>query len=59
MVQVAEKTKKTRKKKIPDYLIATPDQPWLTNNWNTTLELWNGATFNIAGYLDAEGIKVE
>ncbi|MCU0338247.1 MAG: Uma2 family endonuclease [Spirosomaceae bacterium] len=37
-------------------MIAQPQQPWITYDWNTTLEMLDGVMFNIAQYLAEEGI---
>lgn len=39
--------------------IMEPGRDWQVREWNTDIELTDGHTFNIARYLDEEGIVVE
>ncbi len=39
--------------------IMEPGRDWKVREWNTDVELMDGHTFNIARYLDEEGIVVE
>lgn len=39
--------------------VIEPNQDWKVREWNTDVELMDGHTFNIARYLDEEGIVVE
>lgn len=39
--------------------VIEPNRDWQVREWNTDIELMNGHTFNIARYLDEEGIVVE
>ena len=39
--------------------VIEPGQDWQVREWNTDIELMDGHTFNIARYLDEEGIVVE
>ncbi len=40
-------------------IVATPNAPWQTLGWDNDIELFDGITFNIAGYLKEEGINPE
>ena len=39
--------------------VMEPGRDWQVREWNTDIELMDGHTFNIARYLDEEGIVVE
>lgn len=39
--------------------VIEPGKDWQVREWNTDIELMDGHTFNIARYLDEEGIVVE
>lgn len=39
--------------------VMEPGQDWKVREWNTDIELMDGHTFNIARYLDEEGIVME
>ncbi|GAB4045033.1 Uma2 family endonuclease [Spirosoma litoris] len=39
--------------------VIEPNRDWQVREWNTDIELMDGHTFNIARYLDDEGIVVE
>ncbi len=43
----------TSSKKV---LMATPDEHWIIVNWDEEVELMKGTSFNIAEYLEKEGI---
>lgn len=45
----------TESKKV---MVSEPDKPWLTVDWNQDIELMDGHFFNIAAYLENEGIEV-
>ena len=40
-------------------IIATPGKGWITEHWDTDIEIMDGHTFNIGKYLKEEGIKVD
>lgn len=39
-------------------IVAEPGKDWLTKDWGQTIELWEGEMFNVAQYLEQEGIEV-
>jgi Uma2 family endonuclease len=39
-------------------VIALPNQDWLLIDWNKDIEIMNGITFNIGGYLTKNGIEL-
>ncbi len=39
-------------------MIAEAGKDWITTDWNRNHELWEGNTFNVAEYLEAEGIRL-
>jgi Uma2 family endonuclease len=39
-------------------MVAEPGKDWLTKDWHQTIELWEGHTFNIARFLEQEGINL-
>jgi hypothetical protein len=39
--------------------VATPNIPWLIYDWTTDIEIMDNQFFNIAAFLEAEGIVVE
>ncbi|MEY4903647.1 MAG: hypothetical protein RLZZ292_1462 [Bacteroidota bacterium] len=44
--------------KTQKVIVATPNNPWLIYQWNTDIEIMEGQIFNIATYLEEEGIEV-
>ncbi len=40
-------------------IIALPNQNWLLVDWNKDIEIMNGITFNIGGYLSKNGIELK
>lgn len=40
-------------------IVAEPDKDWLLIDWNKDIEIINGITFNIGGYLKEKGIELE
>ncbi len=40
-------------------VIALPNQDWLLIDWNKDIEIMNGITFNIGGYLSKNGIELK
>ncbi len=40
-------------------IIATPGKGWLTEQWDTDIEIMDGHSFNIGKYLKEEGIKLD
>ena len=40
-------------------IVAVPDQPWQTYNWDNDIELLDNVSFNIGTYLQTKGIVVE
>lgn len=40
-------------------MVATPGEDWLIKDWNKDVEIMDGHLFNIATYLEKEGIKLE
>ena len=41
---------------IKKVMVATPDAPWIMVDWNQDVEILEGITFNIQGFLDKRGI---
>jgi Uma2 family endonuclease len=46
----------TKSRKV---MVAVPEQDWLTRDWNQDVELLDAKFFNIAGYLESEGVGQE
>ncbi|GAB4037153.1 hypothetical protein [Spirosoma gilvum] len=40
-------------------IVMEPNRDWQVREWDTDIELMDGHTFNIARYLDEEGIVVD
>ncbi len=40
-------------------IIATPGKAWITEQWDTDIEIMEGHAFNIGKYLKEEGIKLD
>lgn len=40
-------------------IVAEPGKDWLTKDWGQMIELWEGQMFNVAAYLEQEGIALE
>jgi Uma2 family endonuclease len=40
-------------------IVAVPDRPWQTYNWDNDIELIDNVSFNIGNYLQTKGIVVE
>lgn len=40
-------------------MVAVPGQDWLIKDWHKDLEIMDGHIFNIATYLEKEGIRLE
>jgi hypothetical protein len=40
-------------------IVALPEKDWLIIDWNKDIEIINGITFNIGGYLKKNGIELE
>jgi Uma2 family endonuclease len=45
--------------KTKQVIVAEPDQNWLVIDWHKDIEIFHGITFNIADYLEKEGITLE
>ncbi|MBK8969312.1 MAG: Uma2 family endonuclease [Saprospiraceae bacterium] len=43
---------------VKSILLAEPDRPWQTLEWRGTVEIGNGATFNLEEQLKKQGIKI-
>jgi hypothetical protein len=41
-----------------EVIVAMPNEPWLTLDWNTTIEIIDGITFNIHDYLVERGVQI-
>ena len=41
-----------------EVIVATPNVAWLTLNWNNTVEIIEGITFNIYNYLVERGVQI-
>lgn len=41
-----------------EVIVATPNEPWQTLDWNTTIEIIDGISFNIHNYLEERGINI-
>lgn len=39
-------------------MLAIPNQPWQTYDWNNDIELLDGVTFNIGTYLKEKGVTL-
>ena len=43
---------------IKKVMVAVPNQPWQTYDWNNDIELLDGVTFNIGAYLKEKGVTL-
>lgn len=43
---------------VQSIVVAEPGNPWQTLEWNATVEIGNGASFNLKEHLDKEGIRL-
>jgi hypothetical protein len=40
-------------------MVAAPGQDWITSDWDKTIEVMNGVAFNVAQYLQEQGIVLD